>query len=64
MREKLKIRIKDDLADAETGKFMFRNGDIVECDTIITVKKSGEKNYVINGYVLPEDVVEVIENDR
>ena len=63
MKEIIKIRIKDDLADAETGKFMFRNGDVVECDMVMTVRKSGEKSYVVNGYVLPEDVVEVLEND-
>ena len=63
MKEIIKIRIKDDLADAETGKLICAKGDIVECDMVMTDRKSGEKNYVINGYVIPEDVVEVVEND-
>lgn len=64
MKETIKIRIKDDLIDDETGKFLFGKGDIVECDTIITVRKSGEKNYIVNGYVIPGDIVEVLENDK
>lgn len=64
MSEKLKIRIKDDLIDDETGKFIFGKGDIIEYYSIMTVRKSGEKNYIVNGYVIPSDAVEVLENDR
>lgn len=61
--ERKKIKILDDLADSETGKFMFKKGDIVECDAIMTVKNSKARNYVVDGYVLPEDVVEELENN-
>lgn len=62
--EKLKIRIKDDLIDDETGKFLFGKGDIIEYYAIMIDKKSGEKNYIVNGYVIPEDIVEVLENEE
>ena len=64
MKDKLKIKIKDDLIDDETGKFLFGKGDIIEHYSIMTIKESGEKNYIVNGYVLPSDVVEVLENDK
>ena len=62
MKEIIKIRIKDDLIDDETGKFLFGKGDIVNCD--MTLKDKSGINYVVNGYVLPEDVVEVLDNGR
>lgn len=60
----MKIKILDDLVDAGTEKLICAKGDIVECDMVMTVRKSGEKNYVINGYVISEDVVEVLENEK
>ena len=63
MEKPIKLRILDDLIDEETGKFLFGKGDIIEHYSIMTVKKSGEKNYIVNGYVIPSDMVEVLEND-
>lgn len=62
--EKKKIKILEDAIDEETGKFIFGKGDVIENYSIMTIKKSGEKNYIVNGYVIPEDIVEVLENDR
>lgn len=62
--KKKKIKILDDLIDDETGKFLFGKGDVIENYSIMTIKKNGEKNYIVNGYVLPSDIVEEIENDR
>ena len=62
--EKKKIKILDDAIDDETGKFIFGKGDVIENYSIMTIKKTGEKNYIVNGYVIPSDVVEEIENDR
>ena len=63
MKDKLKIRIKDDLIDEETGKFLFGKGDVIEYYSIMTDSRNGEKNYIVNGYVIPSDIVEVLEDE-
>ena len=65
--EKKKIKILEDLCidvNETNTEILFKEGDIIENYSIMTIKKTGEKNYIVNGYVIPSDVVEEIENDR